>query len=53
MPATTLASTRPTGSRLVTADGSELPLRGAQLHTEAGAGFARTRLIQRFANPRA
>ncbi|MBM4063022.1 MAG: VWA domain-containing protein, partial [Planctomycetes bacterium] len=40
-----------TSGRLVAADGKTLPLRSSQLTTTAGNGLARTRLVQRFANP--
>jgi Ca-activated chloride channel family protein len=35
----------------VTSDGRELPLRGASIRAEAGAGLARTVVEQRFSNP--
>lgn len=41
------------GGRLVTADGRALPLRATHLAVTAGGGLARTRLVQRFANPHA
>jgi len=40
-------------AQLVTPDGRTLPLRSTRLHVTAGAGLARTRLEQRFANPHA
>lgn len=39
------------GGRLVSADGRELPLRGAHLEVEARGGIARAVLTQRFYNP--
>ena len=39
--ASTLAS-QPITSRLVTANDEELPLRALSLHSQAGAGFARS-----------
>jgi len=44
------ACATPGGSRLVAADGRELPLRGTRVVAEACAGRARVKLEQRFVN---
>lgn len=52
MPATALAPISSCGARLVSIDGKHaLPLRSARFQAEAGAGLARVRLEQTFANP--
>lgn len=48
---TILAPERTHGGRFVAADGRSLPLRSTHLQVTAGQGLARTRLVQRFANP--
>jgi len=50
--AATATRTHPgSGGWLVTREGHELPLRGASLRAEAGAGVARTIVEQHFSNP--
>ncbi|MBL9079517.1 MAG: VWA domain-containing protein [Planctomycetes bacterium] len=53
MTSTQLPTTTHTGARLVATDGRDLPLRSTDLTVTAGAGLARTRLVQRFHNPHA
>lgn len=47
----TSESSTGSGGRLVTPDGTDLPLRHASVHAEARGGIARVVLTQRFLNP--